>query len=316
MRPEGPPQGEALPPTRMLFLTEQEVRELLPMSEAVEMMRLAFSALARGEAQNQPRRRLILKTGSMLHQLAGAYGGYFGTKFYATNPKHGAHFLFALYDAATAAPLALMQANWLGQIRTGAVSGYATDLMASPDAHVLGVIGSGFQARSQVDAVRAVRRIDEVRVWSRNTEKRDRFAREMSAVPAVTAEDAVHGANIVVTATYAKDPVLEDGWIAPGTHINAVGSNMADRRELPAELVRRADVIAVDTLEAARLEAGDLILSGSWNNVVELKDVQPGWDPNRITIFKSVGLGLEDVAAGSRVYEKARERGVGRPLYS
>jgi|SRR5579884_479635 len=316
MRPEGPPQGEALPPTRMLFLTEQEVRELLPMSEAVEMMRLAFSALARGEAQNQPRRRLILKTGSMLHQLAGAYGGYFGTKFYATNPKHGAHFLFALYDAATAAPLALMQANWLGQIRTGAVSGYATDLMASPDAHVLGVIGSGFQARSQVDAVRAVRRIDEVRVWSRKTEKRDRFAREMSAVPAVTAEDAVHGANIVVTATYAKDPVLEDGWIAPGTHINAVGSNMADRRELPAELVRRADVIAVDTLEAARLEAGDLILSGSWNNVVELKDVQPGWDPNRITIFKSVGLGLEDVAAGSRVYEKARERGVGRPLYS
>ncbi|HZU27967.1 MAG TPA: ornithine cyclodeaminase family protein [Bryobacteraceae bacterium] len=300
----------------MLFLTEQEVRELLPMSEAVEMMRLAFSALARGEAQNQPRRRLILKTGSMLHQLAGAYGGYFGTKFYATNPKHGAHFLFALYDAATAAPLALMQANWLGQIRTGAVSGYATDLMASPDAHVLGVIGSGFQARSQVDAVRAVRRIDEVRVWSRKTEKRDRFAREMSAVPAVTAEDAVHGANIVVTATYAKDPVLEDGWIAPGTHINAVGSNMADRRELPAELVRRADVIAVDTLEAARLEAGDLILSGSWNNVVELKDVQPGWDPNRITIFKSVGLGLEDVAAGSRVYEKARERGVGRPLYS
>jgi ornithine cyclodeaminase/alanine dehydrogenase-like protein (mu-crystallin family) len=299
----------------MLFLTEQDVRELLPMAEAIEMMRLAFEALARGEAQNQPRRRLVLKTGSILHHLAGAYGNYFGTKFYSTNPKHGAHFLFALYDAPTAAPLALMEANWLGQIRTGAATGYATDLLANPDAHVLGVIGSGFQARSQVDAIRAVRRIDEVRVWSRNADKRDRFAREMNAIPAPTAEDAIRGAQIVVTATWAKDPVLEDAWVAPGTHINAVGSNMANRRELPADLVRRA-FIAVDTLEAARIEAGDLILADSWNNVVELKDATRGWDPERVSIFKSVGLGLEDVAAGSRVYEKAKARNVGRPLYS
>src|ERR1700694_1576598 len=135
----------------MLFLTEAEVRELLPMPEAIRLMRMAFHAFAEGEAQNQPRRRLILPTGSVLHSLAGAFGKYFGTKFYSTNPKHGAHFLFALYDAATAEPLALMEANHLGQIRTGAASGYATDLMAATDASVMAVIGSGFQAETQVD---------------------------------------------------------------------------------------------------------------------------------------------------------------------
>ena len=286
------------------------------MSEAIELMRLAFSALAEGEAQNQPRRRLYLKTGSVLHSLAGAYGPYFGTKFYATNPTHGASFLFALYDAETAAPLALMEANWLGQIRTGATTGYATSLMANPNAQTLAVIGSGFQARSQVEAIRAVRPIREVRVWSRNAEKRARFAAEMDARAAASAEDAVMDADIVVTATHSKEPVLDNVWIAYGTHINAVGSNKADRRELPTELVRRAGVVAVDSMDTAQIEAGDILLAKSWHNVVELKDVQPGWDPQRLTIFKSVGMGLEDVAAGGRVYEKAMERGIGRPLYS
>jgi alanine dehydrogenase len=300
----------------MLFLTEQEVRDLLPMSEAIELMRLAFSALAKGEAQNQPRRRLYLKTGSILHSLAGAYGSYFGTKFYATNPQHGANFLFALYDAETAAPLALMEANWLGQTRTGATTGYATSLMANPNAQTLAVIGSGFQARSQVEAIRAVRPIREVRVWSRNAEKRSRFAAEMDARTASSAEDAVMDADIVVTATHSKEPVLDNVWIAYGTHINAVGSNKADRRELPTELIRRAGMVAVDSMETAQSEAGDILLAKSWQNVVELKDVQPGWDPQRLTVFKSVGMGLEDVAAGGRVYEKAKERGIGRPLYS
>src|ERR1700719_4492257 len=124
----------------MLYLTEAEVRKLLPMPDAIRMMRLAFESLAKGEAQNQPRRRLILPTGSVLHILAGAYGEYFGTKFYSTNPQYGAHFFFVLYDAKTAKPLAMMEANFLGQIRTGAVSGYATDLMANPNARVLGII--------------------------------------------------------------------------------------------------------------------------------------------------------------------------------
>jgi ornithine cyclodeaminase/alanine dehydrogenase-like protein (mu-crystallin family) len=300
----------------MLFLTDEEVSSLLPMAEAIRLMRLAFEALAAGTAQNQTRRRLILPTGSVLHSLAGAYGNYFGTKFYSTNPKHGAHFLFALYDAATAQPLALMQANYLGQIRTGAASGYATDLLANPDASILGIIGSGFQARSQWEAIRAVRPIREVRVWSRDPAKRAKFAEECGATEAGSAQEAVRGAHIVATATNAKDPVLDDSWIHPGTYINAMGSNIANRRELPGELVRRAGLVAVDSLEQARIEAGDLLLANSWDNVVELQTVSRNYDPKGITIFKSLGLGLEDVAAGGYVYQQARQKRVGRPLYS
>ena len=300
----------------MLYLTESDVRQLLPMNECIRLMRSTFEALRDEAAQNQARRRLVLKTGSVLHSLAGAYGDYFGTKFYSTNPKHGAHFLFALYDAATAKPLALMEANYLGQIRTGAASGYATDLLANPRAEVLGVIGSGFQARTQVEAIRAVRSIREVRVWSRNPEKVRRLAEEAGATASDSAEAAVRGADIVVTATNSKDPVVETDWIARGAHVNAMGSNVASRRELPAELVRGAEVVAVDSLEQAKIEAGDLMLANSWANVVELKDVRPGYDPARITIFKSIGLGVEDVAAGGFVYEQARQQGIGRPLYS
>src|SRR5271165_2894222 len=173
----------------MLYLTEQDVLDLLPMNECIKMMRLAFEELAQGKAQNQPRRRLILpETGSVLHSMAGAFGKYFGTKFYSTNAKFGAHFLFALYDARTGTPLALMEANHLGQIRTGAASGYATDLLADPEAETVGIIGSGFQAQTQLEAIRAVRPIKSVRVWSRSADKRQKFATECSATAVDTAE--------------------------------------------------------------------------------------------------------------------------------
>src|SRR5712692_7408562 len=160
----------------VLTLTEQQVRERLPMREAVRLMRETFAALRAGTAINQPRRRLSLPSGSALHSMAGAWGRYFGTKFYSTHPKHGAHFFFFLFDAGTAEPLAQMEANYLGQIRTGAASGYATDVLASAEATTLGIIGSGFQAQSQLDAIREVRTLREVRVWSRSEEKRRRFA--------------------------------------------------------------------------------------------------------------------------------------------
>jgi len=275
------------------------------MGDAIGLVRSAFEALAQGRAINQPRRRLILNTGSVLHSMAGAYGNYFGTKFYSANPKYGAYFYFVLYDARTAEPLAWMEANRLGQIRTGAASGYATDLLANPAADTLGVIGSGFQARTQVEAIRVIRPIQTVRVWSRNEEKRRKFAEDCAAEAARSAEEAVRGAQIVVTSTNSQDPVLEDAWIAPGTMINAMGSNVATRQELPGELLRRAALVAVDSLEQARIESGDLILSDSWANVVELKDVKPHFDPNGITIFKSLGICVEDVAAAAFVYERA-----------
>ncbi len=289
----------------MLYLTEEDVRQLLPMQEAIGVMRGAFEALAEGGAINQPRRRLILDTGSTLHSMAGSYRNYFGTKFYSVNPRYGMYAYFMLYDAQTAQPLAWMEANHLGQIRTGAASGYATDLLSNPQADTLAVIGSGFQARTQVKAIRAVRPIKTVRVWSRNEEKRRKFAEECAAQAVATAEEAVRGAHIVVTATNAQEPVLEDAWIAPGIMINAMGSNVANRRELPGELVRRAALVAVDSLEQAKIEAGDLILPNSWANVGELQNVQRHFDPSQITIFKSLGIGVEDVAAGAFVYERA-----------
>ena len=324
----------------VLFLKEQEVRDLLPMGQAVQLMRTMFAELRAGTARNQPRRRMHLPTASVLHSMAGACGKYYGTKIYSTNARvRTAEFLFWLLDAETAKPLALMEANWLGQIRTGAASAYATDLLATKSADRMGVIGAGFQARSQVEAVAAVRRLKEVRVWSRQESNRLRFAEDISkclgieAVAANSAEDAVTGMPIVTTATWAKDPVVEASWIAPGAVINAMGSNNPDRRELPANLIARAGRIVVDSIEVAKIESGDLLLAWSaedWSTsrLIELKDLvaveappasteprpKEAGDLQSVSIFKSNGLGVEDVAVGGWVYEQAVARGVGREI--
>jgi len=293
----------------MILITEQQVRERLSMRQAIGLMRDTFAALRQGKATNQARRRIVLPTGSTLHSMGGAWGKYFGTKFYSTNPKYGAHFFFFLFDAETAEPLAQFEANWLGQIRTGAASGYATDVLAAPEAATLGVIGSGFQAASQIEAVRAVRKIQEVRVWSRNEEKRNVFAQMTGSRAVASAQEAVRGADIVVTATFAGEPVLESAWIKDGTHINAMGSNRGNRRELPTDLIQRADLIAIDSIEQGKIEAGDLLLAGAdWNDprIAELAKVTGRPAGNPVTIFKSLGLGVEDVVAAAWVYEQLK----------
>lgn len=302
----------------MKTITEQDVLRLLPMAEAISLVRESFAGLADGTAQNQPRRRLVLPTGAVLHQLSGSFGGYFGAKIYSTHVKHGAWFTLLLYEAATGRPLAAIEANHLGQIRTGAATGVATDLLARRDARVLGVIGTGFQARTQIDAVRAVRDIAEVRVWSRDAGRRAAFAADVHARATETAEEAIRGADIVVTATFAKDPVLDAAWIAPGAHVNAIGSNNAQRREIPSELVERAALIAVDSTEQARIESGDLLLAwrdtpGRWQSdprLIELSEAAAGRRGRTsevdVTIFKSNGLGVQDVAVGGYVFERIR----------
>jgi len=297
----------------MLYLTESDVRECLPIDKAIELMEAVFRRMATGESLNQPRRRLVLPTGATLHYMAGADGRYFGTKIYSTHPKHGAHFLFLLYSAADARPLAMIEANHLGQIRTGAASGYATKLLARGDASTVGIIGTGFQARTQLAAMRAVRRVQEARVWSRSAEKRKAFATECGALAVDSAEEAVRGADIVVTATNSKEPVLDARWIGRGVHVNAMGSNQAQRRELPAELILRAALIAVDSMEQARMESGDLLLAldpAGWH-VVELKDVTGRPSPDGVTIFKSNGIAVEDVVSAGYVYERAIAEGRG-----
>ena len=311
----------------MLYFTETDVREMLPMQEAIRLMRQSFEELASGEAINQPRRRLVLPTRSVLHYMAAGNAKYYGAKIYATNPAHGAHFLFLLYASADARPLAIFEANYLGQIRTGAASGLATQFLARPDADTVGLIGSGYQARSQLEALLAVRTIREIRVWSRSAEKRIQFASECGAAYGVrilavdSAEEAVAGAGIVVTATNSRDPVIALGWIAPGTHINAMGSNQATRRELPKELIESAGLIAVDSVEQARMESGDLLLAlppEKWNQLrmIELQDIianraRGRTGPGEITIFKSNGLAIEDVTCAGYLYERGLELGRG-----
>lgn len=312
--------------TIVLYLAEPEVVELLPMPKCIDLMQEAFEQLASKDSVNQPRRRVVLPTGSVLHYMAAGTPKYFGAKIYSTHARHGAHFLFLLYRSEDAKPLAIIEANQLGQIRTGAASGLATRLLAREDAAAVGIIGSGFQAETQLAAMHAVRKIRSVRVWSRGAEKRKAFAAKLSAEAVETAQDAVEQADIVITATNSKDPVFEADWIAPGTHVNAMGSNQAGRRELPPEILARAENVVVDSIEQSEMESGDLLLAraeGKWKgeNLVELRDVVAGRVTGRtgkaaITVFKSNGLAVEDVAAAGWVYEQALQRGMGRNVPS
>jgi ornithine cyclodeaminase/alanine dehydrogenase-like protein (mu-crystallin family) len=310
-----------------LYISEKEVLACLPMSKAIELVEGAFHQLADGSAINHPRRRVILPTNSVLHYMAAGTPEYFGLKAYSAHAKTGAHFEVLLYRSSDALPLATLEANHLGQIRTGAATGVATKYLAREDASVAAIIGSGFQARTQLEAVANVRTLREVRVWSRKPERREEFARtcaekfNLNVRATETARDCVEGADIVVTATSSKVPVFESAWIAPGTHVNGTGSNWAERRELPTELVfERAAIVAVDSVEVAKIESGDLLIPlGDYNSFpgVELSGIVAGTRPGRasadqITVFKSNGLAVEDIAVAGYVYEEALRRGLGR----
>jgi ornithine cyclodeaminase/alanine dehydrogenase-like protein (mu-crystallin family) len=256
-------------------------------------------------------------------------GGYVGLKIYTVSPS-GVRFLVPLFSGQSGELLALIEANHLGQARTGAASGVATRVMARADARTAGIIGTGFQARTQLEAVALARKLERVRVFGRNPERRERFAKEMTArigtlvMPVASAEEAVRGADILITSTNATQPVVEGRWLERGVHINAIGINFADRREIDSETVNRADVIAADSVEQSRIEAGDLILAFGadaqrWKSVLELSDIVSGKIAGRtsrdqITLFKSNGIAIEDIVVGGRVYELARERGMGRDV--
>jgi ornithine cyclodeaminase/alanine dehydrogenase-like protein (mu-crystallin family) len=312
-----------------LYISEEEVLTLLPMSKAVELVEGAFHHLADGTAINQPRRRVILPTGAVLHYMAAGMPDYFGLKAYSVHAKTGAHFEVLLYRSSDGMPLATLDANHLGQIRTGAASGVATKYLARADARVAAIIGSGFQAETQLAAVAAVRPLSEVRVWSRKEEKRTAFAQRCAEnfgldVKAVeTAQQCVEGADIVVTATSSKQPVLSTEWLSSGVHINGSGSNWAERRELPADLIfGKAAIVAVDSVEVAKIESGDILIpmhedSSALFPGVELSEIVAGKRPGRtsadqITVFKSNGLAVEDVAVAGYIYEEALKHGMGR----
>ena len=316
-----------------LFLKEEEVIELLPMAECVDVLERAFSHLAEGLGDNVPRSRIRLP-GGFLHFMAAASVGPdlsgFGYKAYSTFPSGASKFLMMLYDAESGALISVMEASALGQIRTGAASGLATRYMARPDASTVGIIGTGYQARTQLEAVCAVRNIKQVRAYSRTLEKREAFATRMShrlnteVVASESAEECIRGADIAITITPSREPVLKGEWLEGGEHVNAAGGNHWMRREIDGEVVECADLIVVDDMEQAKIECGDLIWPAErgvfrWSMSHELKEVVSGRingrpDNGCITLFESQGIAIEDVTSALHVYRKARERGIGQEL--
>jgi ornithine cyclodeaminase/alanine dehydrogenase-like protein (mu-crystallin family) len=245
-----------------LLLREAEVHALLPMSLALEAVEEAFRHLAEGTAVLHARQRLLLPEKSYLHYMAASDTalGYAAMKIY-TSVRDRIRFLVPLFRIATGELVALIEAERLGAVRTGAASGVATKYMARADARQAGILGTGLQARTQLEALAAVRRLELVRAYGRDPERRGRFAQEMRRqlglpVEAVdSAERAVRDADLVVTATTSSHPVVLGAWLAPGAHVNAVGSNFPQKRELDDAAVRRAGIIAVDSREQSRVEA-------------------------------------------------------------
>jgi ornithine cyclodeaminase/alanine dehydrogenase-like protein (mu-crystallin family) len=319
-----------VPSRNALYITGSDVPRLLPMKEAIDCVQGAFEARAGGQAADHPRYRMAMPEEgapeAMMHVLGGTISarGVAGTKTYLT--RRGAAQFVVLLFSIEGPLLAVIEANLMGQIRTAAASGVATRFLAREDARRLAVIGAGFQARGQVEAICAVRPIEQVTVVSRSRESAERFCASMrfsvdaELTVADSAEAALEGADVVVTATTSRSPVLLGRWLRGGMHVNAMGSNAPQRRELDEEAVARADLVVADDLEQARAEAGDLLsVEGfHWDRVVSLADVVRGkvgrTSPGEVTLFESQGLATEDLAVAHHVYEAAKAAGIGTRL--
>ena len=307
-----------------LYLTEAEVAELLSPVEAVDVVEAAFGHLADGTAENRPRYRLRLEEGRLAVMSAVDLElGYAGVKAYGAS-KGGAHFCVLLFDARSADLVAVIEADKLGQLRTGAASGVAARHLARPDARTLGLLGCGWQARGQVAAVRAALPALEATVaYCRTPEHLEEFCRETGAEAAESQREAAEQ-DIVVTITTSRDPVVRGEWLRPGALVCAAGANDGRSREVDNVVLERAVFVCCDSLQQARLESADLIEPVEtgvldWLEVHELQEVVAGEVPGRqspddIVVFKSNGLAIWDVAAAAAVFERARERGIGREL--
>ena len=290
----------------MEYFEEAHVRRLLRIPELIAAMRQVLAEFSAGKWQ-QPVRGVLSQNGGFFG-IMPASGESMGIKmvtFYPENiglPTHMA--VIALFDPKTGEPLALMDGRYITEMRTAAVSAVATDALASRDAKVLTLLGAGVQARAHLEVLPHVRRFEEIRVWNHHPERARRFAEE-HGIKAMALEAAVRDADVVVTVTSAREPILKGEWLKPGAHVNAVGASRPDWRELDDEAMR--NVVIVDSYEGARKESGDVILSGVVP-FAELGEILNG--TNRVpqgstTIFKSLGMAVEDVAAAKLVYEAA-----------
>ena len=313
----------------VLFISEAEVDRLLDIRQAIDAVQEVFGQLATGRAMNVPRFRAKAE-GIVLHTMSAASDdlGLVGVKCYTTT-RQGARFHLHLYEQASGRLLAIVEAGRLGQLRTGAATGVAVSFLAPPEVAELGLFGTGLQAQTQLAAVAAVRPIKRAFVYSRSEESREAFAEQYSAalgleiVPVDRPQEAVEDLPLVITATSSAVPVFDGAWLSEGTLVCAVGSNWLTRAEIDATVVRRADNIVCDSIEACRREAGDFVDALEkgifhWPRAVELADVVAGRAALRkresISLFKSVGMAIEDLALGARLLAHARRQGVGTPL--
>src|SRR3979411_3068599 len=306
-----------------LHISEAEVRAVLTMPLAVEAVEEISRKQATGEVVVHPRRRFELPGGGFFHYMAAAdfSRGFVAMKQY-TYVRGKLRFLVPLYEMATGDLLAMIEADYMGQLRTGAASGVATKYLARKNARVVAIIGTGGQARTQLEAVAAVRKLQSARAYGRDSAKREKFCAEMSARlgmplhPFASAADAVRGADIVSTATTTSQPVVSGADLAPGAHINAIGANHAHKRELDDEAVASADIIVVDSVEQSRQEAGDLIIAfhgdeSCWTGVKKLSEIVAGKATGRtsdteVTLFKSNGIASWDLAGAVKGHALAR----------
>jgi len=298
---------------------------------AVEAVEEISRKQATGEVVVHPRRRFELPGGGFFHYMAAADFslGFVAMKQY-TYVRGKLRFLVPLYEMATGDLLALIEAEYMGQLRTGAASGVATKYLARKDARVAAIIGTGGQAKTQLEAIATVRKLESARAYGRDPAKREKFCKEMSerlgipVHPCASTAEAVRGADIICTATTAAQPVVSGADLAPGAHINAIGANHAHKRELDDEAVASADIIVVDSVEQSRQEAGDLIIAfhgdeSCWTGVKKLSEIVAGKATGRtsdteVTLFKSNGIASWDLAVAMKVYAMAREKKLGREL--
>ena len=309
------------------YLTEKDVRQLLTMPDAVKLVEEAMRARAEGRATDVPRVRTRVPQGT-LHVLQASSKDLnrIGYKAYYSSAT-GTRFMVHLYDMAKGPLDAMCEASHLGMVRTGAASGVATWYLAREDASVVAMIGAGTQAIGQLEAVCEVRKIRQVRVWSRKADTSRKFCDALAVrlgvemTVAGSGAEAVKGAHIVNVITKASEPVLLGEWLEPGQHINAAGSNSLIRRELDEAAVKRADYITVDSRNTAKNECGDLLpLTETgfidWDALTEIGEVITGRAPRRtspdqITLYESHGMGVQDLYVATKLVELARAQGVG-----
>ena len=309
-----------------LYLTEADVIEMLDMNLALEALDDVFRARSAGEVRNEPRHRLSAGNGSMNFMAATwPERGWAGHKSYVSGD-----FRVMLYGTNGEGLLAVIGAGRMGQVRTGAASGIGTKYMARENSSSVGIIGSGYQAETQLEAVCAVRDIKDVKVFSRTAEKRERFASTMSErlgvnVTAVDSkESAAEGMDILVAVTSSVEPVITGDMIEPGMHINAAGNNSWMKRELDTAAIVKADLVACDDIDQTKIECGELMRAVevghfAWESLVRLDRIVAGlrtarYSDNDVTLFESQGVAFEDIAVCGRLYELALEQGIGTEL--